>query len=46
MCMEWSTAIQKELPYSRESGNVHSLFAVTVKRSGSVVVLLVMTQKE
>ena len=34
----WSAAVGEELPCSREFGNVHDLFAVAVKRSGSVVV--------
>jgi len=33
----WSAAVGEELPYSREFGNVHDLFAVAVKRSGNVV---------
>ena len=33
----WSAAVGEELPCSREFGNVHDLFAVAVKRSGSVV---------
>ena len=41
----WSAAVGEELPCSREVGNVHNLFAVAVKKSGNIV-LLVTYQKE